>query len=359
MKQNFLQIDKHNIDTDAVSFCKAFLNSNCPKYVLGRNEYAESIARAVSIDGFIDEFTDDKFYLSKPVLKVENLPKNSIVVVAVVGRPFSARKNLIRHKIRNVDYFSFKKYAEIDIIDVLLWNNFEKDFEINRDRYEWVSTILRDQVSKNIYNRIINFRLSGKLDYMSVFTDIQYRQYFEDFLGLHTKGEVFMDVGAFDGFTSIEFVKHCPNYKAIHMFEPDPNNMKLLKSNLSEYRNISFYTYGLADQEGFLSFKTRGSSSRIIEQGDISIKVRPLDVFFKNSFSFMKMDIEGHKLKAIKGARKKIIECHPILAISVYHRHDDLWKIPDAILSIRDDYHVFLRHYIEGASETIMFFVPK
>ncbi len=38
---------------------------------------------------------------------------------------------------------------------------------------------------------------------------------------------------------------------------------------------------------------------------------------------------------------------------------DDFWRIPEQVLSYRDDYNIFLRHYTEGVSETVMFFIPK
>ncbi len=71
------------------------------------------------------------------------------------------------------------------------------------------------------------------------------------------------------------------------------------------------------------------------------------------------MDIEGEEIAALEGARSAIVEHHPRLAISAYHRYDDLWKIPERILSYRSDYDVCLRHYTEGITETVMFFLPR
>ncbi|MEQ9566287.1 MAG: FkbM family methyltransferase, partial [Pseudomonadales bacterium] len=61
---------------------------------------------------------------------------------------------------------------------------------------------------------------------------------------------------------------------------------------------------------------------------------------------------------ALRGARHTILEHHPKLAICVYHRADDFWKIPETVFSIRDDYDLYLRHYTEGVTETVMFFIP-
>lgn len=65
--------------------------------------------------------------------------------------------------------------------------------------------------------------------------------------------------------------------------------------------------------------------------------------------TFIKIDLEGWELKALYGAVRHIAEDHPKLAISVYHHAGDFWRI-------RDDYQVFLRHYTEGWSESVMYF---
>jgi hypothetical protein len=73
------------------------------------------------------------------------------------------------------------------------------------------------------------------------------------------------------------------------------------------------------------------------------------------------MDIEGAEGIAIDGMKEHIKNDFPKMAISVYHKADDLWKIPNQIFSIRGkyDYEIYIRHYTEGTDETIMFFIPK
>ena len=179
------------------------------------------------------------------------------------------------------------------------------------------------------------------------------------FLELKPKDEIFVDVGCFDGFTTIEFIKRCPDYKAIHVFEPDPMNMSIIKDRLKEFSRINYHDYALSNETQTLKFKSNGSSSCLSSDGEIEIKCIRLDDVLQTPFSFLKMDIEGAEAIAIEGAKQSIINHHPRLAISVYHRFDDLWRIPQQVLSYRDDYQVFIRHYTEGVTETVMFFVPK
>ena len=355
-----ITIDHFIADKNAKAFCDDFLSGDHPKFVFGRNEWAVSIAQAVELDGFVDDFTNDKEYLGKPVLKTEELPKNALVVlVVVVGRPFVAEKCLVKHGIKFLDYFAFRQYSLLTLSPVFFWDEFRYDFETNRDKYDWIYSLLYDDESKLVLNQIINFRLSSNLNYMRGFTDCQYRQYFENFLELRTEGEVFIDVGGFDGYTTLEFIKRCPDYAAVHLFEPEERNMVVANEKLAGYSNVFYYQSGLSNESKILRFSASGSSSRITDDGDISIKVVRLDDVLSEPFTFLKMDIEGGEISAIEGMRQSIMNCHPRLAISVYHKVDDLWRIPELLLSYRDDYNIFLRHYTEGVTETVMFFIPR
>jgi len=89
------------------------------------------------------------------------------------------------------------------------------------------------------------------------------------------------------------------------------------------------------------------------------VKVEPLDKYTDTPFTFVKMDIEGAEGSAVAGAAEVIRRHHPKLAISVYHRPADLVDIPRQVLAIRDDYDIALRHYTEGFTETVMYFLPR
>lgn len=84
-----------------------------------------------------------------------------------------------------------------------------------------------------------------------------------------------------------------------------------------------------------------------------------MDDVLKEDVSFIKMDVEGGESAGIAGACNHILSSCPKLAICVYHKSDDLWRIPQQVLSMRSDYDLYLRHYTEGVVETVMFFVPE
>jgi FkbM family methyltransferase len=354
-----LVIDKFEEDAQAIKYSQEFLAAKPEnRYVFGRNDCAKSIAGLVDVGFFIDDFTEETEYLGKQIIKTEAIPLDALVLGTVFLRPLTVAKRLSDAGIRHLSYFAFHKYSGIDAIPVLFWDGFGPDIEANQDKYHWVFGLLEDDESRRIFEKIVNFRLSADLGYLSGFTERQAEQYFEDFLGLKEQNEVFVDVGGFDGYTSLEFIKKCPGYRCVYFFEPNLKNMEIAKSRLSECENINFLQKGLSNKKGTVRFSIGGSASAISADGEIEINVDALDDMIEDKVTFIKMDIEGAERLAIDGALQTIATSHPKLAICVYHRPDDMWKIADQVLSIREDYKIYLRHYTEGVLETVMFFVP-
>lgn len=55
------------------------------------------------------------------------------------------------------------------------------------------------------------------------------------------------------------------------------------------------------------------------------------------------------------GAEKTICSQRPKLAISLYHRLEDVIEIPKYLLSLIPDYRFYLRHYTFWDSETVLY----
>lgn len=343
----------------ALKFCAEFLAGKKQRYIFGRNELARSIMDSIQIDGIIDDFTVEQEFFGVPIVPIEQVPNSAlvVVVVVVVGKPFVAEKRVSQFQFESLDYFSFYKYSKMPIKNIMFWDGMIEDIKTNFKKYEVIYKLLKDDISKNQFYNIINFRMSYDISFMRGFSPIEHLQYFEDFLNLQDN-EVFIDVGGYDGFTSEEFIKRCTNYKSVHIFEPEEKNIFSAKKRLKHFKNINFYEIGLSNKKETLRFDISGSSSKISENGEIEICVDRLDDVLKEKPTFIKMDIEGAESFAIEGAKETIKNHHPKLAISVYHKKNDFWKIPEQIFAIREDYDLYLRHYTEGISETIMFFIP-
>lgn len=357
-----LNIKKFKRDEKKSSIINMFFSNESKKYIMGisKDGYAKELSQLVEIDGFIDDFTKETTYLNKPIVKTVEVQKDSVIVVCSTVRTRTAY-NMLKEKGFQyiIDYPNLFKYEDNPDLKLRIIDDFYSEFEANNSKYEKIYSILHDLLSQQIFEELINYRITCELDYMKNLKLNQLGQYFEDFLNLQ-ENEVFVDAGGYDGQTSIEFIKHCPTYKSIYIFEPSKENLALAERNLKDFKNVNFISKGISNQKDTLRFDTGlGSASSISENGAVEIEVDALDALVNEKITFIKMDIEGAEAFAIEGMKNHILNDYPKMAISVYHKVDDLWKIPEQILAIRNDYDLYIRHYTEGTDETVMFFIPK
>ena len=347
----------------AIDFCTKFCaKDRHPKYIFGRNVYTRSVLEHVNVDGVIDDFTSDTLFHGAPICRMMDVESNALVLIAAGGRPLSAKKQLDDLNLRNLDYFSFLKYSGLKSLKLVVFNEqFADDFRANEANYEWIHSLLADETSRTIFRKLVSFRLNYDLEDLQGFSAREPEQYFEDFLQIAPAGETFIDVGGFNGYNSLEFIKRCPNFSAIHLFEPEPENYLKCVAALRGRPNIYCHPHGLSEKKETLRLEPLGSGSKISATGSIRIEVDRLDDVLNDRFkpTLIKMDIEGAEMLAIEGAKHTITTFHPRLALCVYHNVGDFWRIPQKILSFRDDYRIYLRHYTESIYETVMFFIPS
>ncbi len=341
-------------------FCKMYCDPTTPhRYVLGRNVYTASVMSQLPIDGVVDDFTAESEFGGVPVVKTTDLPLDAWVLNASGGRPFTAKAALDRLGLRNLDYFAFLRHAKLALKDVVFNEGFQSDYDAHGSEYDWIQGLLADEASRQIFQKLVDFRYSLDLRALTGFQANEPAQYFEDFLNLQPSGESFVDVGCFNGYNALEFARLSPQYECIQAFEPDPANFEKCAQSLAALPRVKLHPLGLSNAKAALRMSQGGSGSRISDEGDVAIHVDRLDDVLACKPTLIKMDIEGAECQALEGARQTIAQCHPRLAICVYHNVGDFYRIPRLVLSIRSDYDIYLRHYTESIYETVMFFIPR
>ena len=139
---------------------------------------------------------------------------------------------------------------------------------------------------------------------------------------------------------------------------PCYNESRTIEKVVRDFRRVLpeavVYVY---DNNSKLYFSSNSSSTKISNDGDIEVDVIKLDDFFKahEAPTFIKMDIEGAELAALKGCAETISRYKPKLAICVYHKPEDIFEIPEYILSLNPDYKMYLRHYTNLVNETVLY----
>ncbi|MDR1913702.1 MAG: FkbM family methyltransferase, partial [Clostridiales bacterium] len=95
--------------------------------------------------------------------------------------------------------------------------------------------------------------------------------------------------------------------------------------------------------------------------GDIEVRVVKIDdIIPDKKATFIKMDVEGYELSALKGTKEIIATQHPILAICVYHYPRDIFEITEFIHSMFTNYLFYLRKHaeIDPSFEFVLYAVP-
>lgn len=332
------------------------------RYLFGRNEHSEALAKVIDIDCFIDDYTEEgAFWNGKPVVNSREVPRQAIIVnCSMCNMPVTASQRILK-----LATFGSLSYADLyhALPDLIPLPNFVattlSDIKKNKEKWTTLSAALYDDESRQVLDDILSYRLTGDYTSMSRYSFCPKDQYFEDFTGLGSH-DVFVDAGGFDGDTTEEFCKRYPEYQKVYLFEPSSDNLEKAKIRLKGCRDVDFIQFGLSDAEEKLWFNADGgSASCISSSGSYQIDVTTLDRYINSKVTFIKMDLEGWELKALQGAKRHIVEDKPALAIAVYHYPSDFWRIFNYVKNLLQDYKVFLRHYTEGWSETIMYFVPQ
>lgn len=173
---------------------------------------------------------------------------------------------------------------------------------------------------------------------------------------------IFLDIGAYDGDSSIAFLENFHPQK-IFAFEPEENNFLKLKINSQITKNniIIPIKSGISNYIGQARISNQRNGSKIIydNQGE-KIDITTIDKFCKNNniekVDLIKMDIEGEETKALQGAKETILKNSPVLAISIYHNPDDFFFIKPWLENLNPAYKFFIKkaHPFALVNETML-----
>ncbi len=219
---------------------------------------------------------------------------------------------------------------------------FDYDFlRKNAQMLKWVYDCLADDISRHTFENILKYKLSGKINYL-IDCQVNENEPYSSFLKL--KNERFLDLGAYNGDTVLGFTQNCPDYESITALEPDRKTFKKLLLNTESLRNFTPINACVLDKCETVNFKMLGGRNSVLGEGKDEIEALTIDSLNFNP-TYIKMDVEGQEVAAINGAKETILKHKPKMLISAYHRTDDFVTIPKAVLGIRSDYKIYVRHF--------------
>ncbi len=213
----------------------------------------------------------------------------------------------------------------------------------------WLYEKLEDYRSKKLLYAILNNWYQYDFQLLKECYENNYPDYFDLDIVKCDENEILVDLGAYTGDTILDYLKlYQQKYKKIYCYEITEESFQILKQNLNHYPNIEIRKKGVLDKKGIMSIshsQEGASANTITENGTEKIDIVSIDEDIQESITAIKMDIEGSEQLALKGCQHHIQKEHPKLLISVYHNHEDIWKIPRMIEEQQPGYKFYLRYH--------------
>ena len=138
-----------------------------------------------------------------------------------------------------------------------------------------------------------------------------------------------LDIGANIGYYTILLAKLC---KYVVAWEPEPSNWDMIEMNreLNKINNVFVYRQAVSDKEGeatlYISDINNGMNrlykSKQATLAETKVNTITIDDIWNTgghpSIDFIKMDIEGAELGALKGMKQMLEELHPIIIMEFH-----------------------------------------
>jgi FkbM family methyltransferase len=174
-------------------------------------------------------------------------------------------------------------------------------------------------------------------------------------------GDIVLDCGTYTGNTSLYFSRKVGDAGHVYGFEAAPATFEKYRRNMSGKANVTPVQAAVCEFSGQVRFAGDAANAAIHEAG-AAVASLSLDDFCGRRgltrVDFIKMDMEGAEARALEGARRTIRKHTPKMAVSAYHREDDIVRLPGLILDINPAYRFKLRHFSRVECETVLFCIP-
>jgi FkbM family methyltransferase len=195
-----------------------------------------------------------------------------------------------------------------------------------------------------------------------------YRQYYFERDGVVVRpepGDFVIDGGACLGDTSIVFSNTVGPLGQVYAFDPVQCHVDVCAHNFAKatHDNITIFPYGVSDRTADLPAVQLDSYSPGFRDQENRMPLRRIDDLVIDKtitrIDFIKLDVEGSEMAALRGALASIHRFRPKLAISIYHEPNDFYRVLDLIDEQRLGYRFFIDHHTIWDEETILYAIAS
>lgn len=347
------------------------LTTTSPVWIFGAGNFGCDVCKTLlrngfDVHGFLDSNPKSETILGLPVLTWNQLKTHqftSQLVIGIFNRGIPLDElEILAHSAGFTNVFMpWHVYTQFgQELGWRFWLSPPETILDNQSLLEEVYQSLADDESRQCLLEICAFRLGQHTAYAK-FNHTE-QQYFNSLTlkALPAKKTSYIDGGAYNGDTFLELTDKT-EIESAYLFEPDPENFRsLAKAVISNGSNIMCLPLALTDQYSILSFSAgNGEGGTISEAGNVHIATVALDKLLPNQhIDFIKLDVEGAEIQALEGAIKLIKRSSPILAISLYHKPQDIWEIPLFVRKTLPNHKIYIRQHYYNSFDSVLYSVP-
>lgn len=224
--------------------------------------------------------------------------------------------------------------------------------------------LFEDERSRDEFARHLEFRLTLDFDHLPAESS---EKYFRREFGALRPDTTFVDCGAFNGDTLSSFLTVTGgNFARAVAIEPHPENFGMLERFVSGLPSamrdrIELINAAVSDRKGTASFHLQsGQGSRMSDGGCERVATVAIDDVIGDAdpSPFIKFDIEGAEQTALRGSTRTLERQDAVLAVSVYHCADDLWRIPLTLSQRVPNHRLFLRTEGNDGAGIVCYAIP-
>ena len=307
----------------------------CEKYNITVSDFFAS-------DGFVRGHSfHGKVVLSYSQIKEKYGADNIIVLLSFASSLPEVLENIYRIA------SECELYApDVPVCDGPLFNL--EFYNANLEMINKVRSLLADETSVNIYDKVIAYKLTGDLSYLRLAEVDKSETY--SLLGADQFSAI-ADLGAYNGDTVREIMSISHGLSEVYAFEPDRRSFRKLSefcSTVSGSPAIHPINAAAWSQDTEISFGDEGNRNSGIcaKAKTVTVSARSLDGILEGkAVDYIKYDVEGAEKQAIIGCEKTILAHRPKLLVSAYHRSEDIFELPLQIHALRPDYKLYYRRY--------------
>jgi FkbM family methyltransferase len=172
-------------------------------------------------------------------------------------------------------------------------------------------------------------------------------------------GDRVAEVGGHIGFITQYFAHLVGPSGSVVVFEPGPNNLPYLRSNVARLSHVTIVEEGVGHEPGRATFYVEGltgQNNSFVPHFEglevnaraagvepnvqaVEVSVTTLDAHFDEPPDFVKVDVEGFELEVLLGARRMLETGHPALMVEVQTHQAELRALADELGYVVLDEH--------------------